>query len=129
MVNLTNFQDILLVSCGAIFGANARFIIYQKLKKININVYLITLLINTFSSFLLGFLITILSRNILLNFSSQLVLFVLIGFLGSLSTFSTFVYDLFDLFLKHKFFRVLKTYSLSFSLGIIALALGILLAK
>ena len=129
MITLINFQDILLVSIGAVFGANTRFIIYQKLKEININNYLIILSINTFSSFLLGLFLSIFSKTIFLNFLSQLVLFFLIGFLGSLSTFSTFIYDLFDSFLKFKFFRVLKSFFLSFSLGIIALAIGSLLAN
>ena len=127
MASLNNFQDILLVSIGAVFGANARFIIYQKfIKK---NRYLIILAINTFSCFLLGSFVSILPKIRLFNFSSQLVLFFLIGFLGSLSTFSTFVYDLFDLFLKFKFFRALKSFALSYFLGITALGFGALLGN
>ena len=121
---LDTFQNILLVSIGAVFGVNARFIIYQKLKQININRYFIILAINTFSCFLLGLFISILPKIKSLTFSSQLAFFVLIGFLGSLSTFSTFVYDLFDLCLKSKFCKALKLFSFSFSLGIFALALG-----
>ena len=124
MATLNNIQDILLVSFGAVFGANARFIIYQKLKVINMSEYLIILIINTLSSFLLGLFISIFSKLVFFNFSSQIVLFFLIGFLGSLSTFSTFVYDLFDLCVKFKFFKALKIFSFSFSLGIFALALG-----
>ena len=124
MVNIDTFQHILLVSIGAVFGVNARFIIYQKLKQININRYFIILAINTFSCFLLGLFISILPKIKSLTFSSQLAFFVLIGFLGSLSTFSTFVYDLFDLCLKSKFCKALKLFSFSFSLGIFALALG-----
>ena len=124
MATLDTFQHIILVSIGAVFGVNARFIIYQKLKQININRYFIILAINTFSCFLLGLFISILPKIKSLTFSSQLAFFVLIGFLGSLSTFSTFVYDLFDLCLKSKFFKALKLFSFSFSLGIFALALG-----
>ena len=124
MVNLDTFQNILLVSIGAVFGVNARFIIYQKLKEININGYFIILAINTFSCFLLGLFISILPKIKSLTFSSQVAFFILIGFLGSLSTFSTFVYDLFDLCLKSKFCKALKLFSFSFSLGIFALALG-----
>ena len=124
MATLDTFQHILLVSIGAVFGVNSRFIIYQKLKEININGYFIILAINTFSCFLLGLFISILPKIKSLTFSSQLAFFVLIGFLGSLSTFSTFVYDLFDLCLKSKFCKALKLFSLSFSLGIFALALG-----
>ena len=129
MANLDTFQHILLVSIGAVFGVNARFIIYQKLKQININRYFIILAINTFSCFLLGLFISILPKIKSLTFSSQLALFFLIGFLGSLSTFSTFVYDLFDSFIKLKFFRALKLFALSFSLGIIAVALGALVGN
>ena len=124
MLNIDTFQHILLVSIGAVFGVNARFIIYQKLKEININRYFIILAINTFSCFLLGLFISILPKIKSLTFSSQLAFFVLIGFLGSLSTFSTFVYDLFDLCLKSKFCKALKLFSFSFSLGIFALAFG-----
>ena len=124
MANLDTFQHIILVSIGAVFGVNARFIIYQKLKEININGYFIILAINTFSCFLLGLFISILPKIKSLTFSSQVAFFILIGFLGSLSTFSTFVYDLFDLCLKSKFCKALKLFSFSFSLGIFALALG-----
>ena len=129
MTSLNNFKDILLVSIGAVFGANSRFIIYQKLKEININENFIILLINISSSFLLGLFISVFSKLVFFNFSSQIVLFFLIGFLGSLSTFSTFVYDLFDSFIKLKFFRALKLFALSFSLGIIAVALGALVGN
>ncbi len=124
MLTLDIFQDIILVAIGGVFGANARFVIYQRLKEININLHLITLAINTFSSFLFGLFISVLPKIRSSAFSSQLLLFLLIGFLGSLSTFSTFIYDLFDLFMKFKFFRALKLFMLSFSLGIIALFLG-----
>ena len=124
MTNLDTFQHILLVSIGAIFGANSRFIIYQKLKEININGYFIILATNTFSCFLLGLFISILPKIKSITFSSQLALFFLIGFLGSLSTFSTFVYDLFDLCVKFKFFKALSLFSFSCFLGIFALALG-----
>ena len=118
-----------MVSIGAVFGANARFIIYQKLKKININLNIIILVINTFSSFLLGLFISILPKIRSLTFSSQLVLFLSIGFLGSLSTFSTFIYDLFELSKKFNFFRALQLFSFSFSLGLIAVAFGYFLGN
>jgi len=124
LATLDTFQNILLVSIGAVFGVNARFIIYQKLEEININRYFIIIAINTFSCFLLGLFISILPKIKSLTFSSQVAFFILIGFLGSLSTFSTFVYDLFDLCQKSNFFKALKLFSFSFSLGIFALAVG-----
>ena len=129
MASLNNFQNILLISIGAVIGANARFIIFQKLKEININGNINILGINTFSSFLFGFFISILSQGRFVNFSSQLLSFVLIGFLGSLSTFSTFIYDLSELLMKFMFFKAFKLFILSFSLGIIAISIGSLIAN
>ena len=54
---LESFQDFLLITIGAIFGANARFILYKKLGKVNFDRNSIILVINTMSSFCLGFFI------------------------------------------------------------------------
>ena len=124
MVNLDLLQDIILIAIGAVFGVNSRFLIYQKLKEININGKFSIFLINIFSCFFLGFFISISSNVKSLNVSSQLALFFVIGFIGSLSTFSTFIYDLFELCRKYKFLEALKLFIFSFSLGTIALVLG-----
>ena len=124
MVNLDLLQDIILIAIGAVFGVNSRFLIYQKLKEININGKFSIFLINIFSCFFLGFFISISSNIKSLNVSSQLALFFVIGFIGSLSTFSTFIYDLFELFIECKFLKALKLFIFSFSFGTTALALG-----
>ena len=122
-------QDILLVSFGALLGANTRFIIYEKIKKINLSKNFAILLINTFASFFLGLFLSLITRFDSLSFSYKLVLFFSIGFLGSLSTFSTFIYDLFDLLLQFKLLRALKLLIVSLALGIIALGFGFLLVN
>ncbi len=127
MANINIIQEIVLVSLGSILGANARFIIYKKFKVININGYYSILIINIFSSFLLGLSIPILSTIKTLTLSSHLVFFLIIGFLGSLSTFSTFIYDLFYLSQKCKFLKAFEILIFSFSLGIIAVAMGSLI--
>jgi len=124
-----SLEDIFLVSFGAALGANTRFLIYKKFEKLNISKYYNILLINTFASFLLGLMISILSKNSHYDFSYKIILFFSIGFLGSLSTFSSFIYDLFDSFLKLKFFSALKLFFLSLSLGIISLAFGVLIGN
>ncbi len=118
-----------MVTLGSVLGANFRFIIYEKLEKLNLRKDFIILIINSFSSFFLGFFISILSHFSSLNFSEKLVLFFSIGFLGSLSTFSTFIYDLFDLVLKLNFFRAFNLLIFSLSLGIVSLAFGFLLGN
>ena len=118
--------DILLVSFGAILGANFRFLIYKKLEQSNLNKEFIILVINTLSSFLLGFFISFFNKLNYLTFSYQIVLFFSIGFLGSFSSFSTFIYDLFDLSIEFKFSRALKILIISLAFGIIALSIGFL---
>ena len=115
-----------MVSLGAVLGANARFIFYEKLERFNISKEYIILVINTFSSFCLGFFLSFLNKLIDFNFTYQLVLFFSIGFLGSLSTFSTFVFDLFIQFKRYKAFELFIE---SLALGVIFLAFGVLLGK
>ena len=117
-------QDILLVSFGALVGVNVRFILYKEFEKLNFRKYYSILIINTLASFGLGLFLSILKFISSYDFSSKLVLFISIGFLGSLSTLSSFFYDLFDFFLQYKFFSALKLFSLSLSLGLIAMAFG-----
>ena len=120
-------QDILLITNGSILGANTRFIIYKQLEKKKLNNNYIILVINIFSSFLLGLFLSFLSRNSSLIYSYQLVLFFSIGLLGSLSTFSTFIYDVYDLFKKFKFYRAFKLLIISLTLGILFFSIGFLL--
>ena len=120
-------QDILLITIGSILGANTRFIIYKQLEKKKLNKNYIILVINIFSSFLLGLFLSVLSRNSSLIYSYQLVLFFSIGLLGSLSTFSTFIYDVYDLFKKFKFYRAFKLLIISLTLGILFFLIGFLL--
>ena len=122
-------KDILLVSIGAIFGVNTRFLIHHRLRKLEIISNNSILLINILSSFSLGLFLSILPRISPLIFYYELVLFFSIGFLGSLSTFSTFVYDLYDLFLQFNFSRALKNFSISLTLGIISLVFGFFLGN
>ena len=122
-------QDILFVSFGAIFGANFRFILYEKFEKNKLIKDFRILIINIFASFLLGFFLSLISRINSFNFSDQLVLFFLVGFLGSLSTFSTFMYELFEMSLKLNFFKALKLFFISFFIAIFALAFGFFLGN
>ena len=121
--------EILFVSIGAILGANLRFEIYKKLEKINLSKDSIIFIINTFASFCLGLFLSLVEQLRAFTYYYQLVLFFSIGFLGSLSTFSSFVYDLFDLFLQLKFFRALRLFIMSASIGIIAFSFGLFLGN
>ncbi|AIQ98249.1 CrcB family protein [Prochlorococcus sp. MIT 0801] len=122
-------SDIFLVSIGAILGANIRFKIHNKLVKLNFSKYYLILIINTFSSFCVGLFLALLEQFRTFTYYHQLVLFFSIGFFGSLSTFSSFIYDLFDLCLQLEFFRALKLFIISASIGIIAVAFGFFLGN
>ena len=122
-----NFSDVILVSLGAILGANIRFIIFEKFERLNISKNSIILVINTFSSFLLGLFLSILSKIDYLTYSYQLGIFFLIGLLGSLSTFSTFIYDLYELFIQLKFDRALKLFIISLTSGVLSFTVGFFL--
>ena len=122
-------SDILFVSIGAILGANIRFKIHNKLAKLNLSKDFLILIINTFASFCLGFFLSLVEQFRAFTYYYQLILFFSIGFFGSLSTFSSFVYELFDLFLQLKFFRALKLFIISASVGIIAFAFGLFLGN
>ena len=121
--------EILFVSIGAILGANIRFKIHNKLANLNLRKDFLILIINTFASFWLGLFLSLVEQFRAFTYYYQLVLFFSIGFLGSLSTFSSFVYDLFDLCFQLKFFRALKLFFVSVSIGIIAFAFGLFLAN
>ena len=124
MALLDNFKDVILITFGAAIGANTRFLISKKLYSLKLSKNYITLLINTVSSFFLGFLISQLGsiRN-----SYHVLLFFSIGLLGSLSTFSAFIYELFDLFIQLKFYRLCKLLIISLVSGLLAFAAGYLL--
>ncbi len=127
MALLDDLETPALIAFGAILGANTRFLIYKNLEKANLSKNYIILLINTFSSFFLGFIVSLLSKISSLNYSYQLGLLFSIGFLGSLSTFSTFIYDLYELIIQLKFYRALKLCIISLILGILSFAVGFVL--
>ena len=129
MVLLENFENTLLISVGAVFGVNARFLIYKKLEIFNLSKQYIISLINILASFLLGLFISILPKINTLSYSYELGLLFLIGFLGSFSTFSTFIYDLYELIIQLKFYRALILLIISLALGILSFSVGYSLVR
>ena len=127
MLLLDSFQDVIVISFGAVLGANTRFVIYKKLNKLNISKNFIVLLINIFASFFLGLFLSISSQIDSVSYYSKLVLFFSIGLLGSLSTFSSFIYDLYDLLIQLKFYIAFKLFIISLISGLLAFAVGFLL--
>ena len=86
-----------------------------------------TFLINISGSFLIGFLLIILTDKFTENENLRLVLTV--GFLGAFTTFSTFELEIFDL-VRERFFAMAFAYLfLSVLIGFIGIAADVWLAR
>ena len=121
------FKDIILISFGAVLGANTRFLIYKRLDQLNLSKNRIILLINILASFSLGLFLSLVAKIDAQIYSDQLKLLFSIGLLGSLSTFSSFICNLYDLFIKLKFKIAFKLFIISLTSGVLAFAVGFLL--
>ena len=123
-MNINNFEVIFMISLGAIFGINTRYLIIKKFKYFNLRNDIKILIINLISAFLLGISFPIIYQEN--NLNSNLYCF-LISFFTSFSTFSSFIYDLFSLIKKRKFKRLIFILIFSIPVGLIVFYLGYLI--
>lgn len=85
-------KDILVISLGAIFGANARWVISRYLAKVLGPVFPYgTLVINVTGSFIVGFFMIWASERVLLDPRWRLL--IVVGFCGAFTTFSSFAFE------------------------------------
>jgi fluoride exporter len=85
-------SDLLIISLGAIFGANARWIISRFAAKILGPVFPYgTLFINVTGSFIVGFFMIWSTERVLLDPRWRLL--IVVGFCGAFTTFSSFAYE------------------------------------
>lgn len=85
-------NDILIISIGAILGANARWIISRYLAKVIGPVFPYgTLLINVTGSFIVGFYMIWATERVLVDPRWRLL--VVVGFCGAFTTFSSFAFE------------------------------------
>jgi fluoride exporter len=85
-------KDMLVISLGAIFGANSRWLISRYLAKIVGPVFPYgTLLINIAGSFVVGFFMIWTTERVLVDPRWRLLLVV--GFCGAFTTFSSFAFE------------------------------------
>lgn len=80
--------NIVYVGAGGFLGASLRFLINSLIKT---EFPYATLISNIIACFLIGFIMTLVNKNI--NFPYNLKIFLVTGFLGGLSTFSSFSYE------------------------------------
>jgi len=89
---LNTIKDMLVISLGAIFGANARWIVSRSLAKaISPWFPYGTLVINVSGSFIVGFFMIWATERVLLDPRWRLL--IVVGFCGAYTTFSSFAYE------------------------------------
>jgi CrcB protein len=121
-------ENFLLISLGAVFGANARYWLGTWVaQKWGSTFPVGTLLINVTGSFLLGLFMTLATERFLIDPRWRLL--VAVGFLGAYTTFSTFTYESFNLLFKGQWLPGLLNLLGSSLLGILAVGLGVFIGK
>lgn len=119
---------ILLIGAGGAFGAAARYLInVSPLHKIFQPFPFPTFFINVAGSFLIGFLLILLTDKYAIN--DNLRLAVMVGFLGAFTTFSTFELEIWGLIKENHFVTAFLYLFLSVFLGFAAVIAGVWLAR
>ena len=117
-----SIKDTLVISLGAIFGANARWVISRYLAKVLGPVFPYgTLVINVAGSFIVGFFMIWASERVLLDPRWRLL--IVVGFCGAFTTFSSFAFETMA-YLQQGQWALMVTNFVSNNLLCLAAALG-----
>jgi CrcB protein len=119
------FRSIAIGLAGSV-GAILRYVVGLMFGRLNLIFPFGTLFINLSGSFFLGWFLTHISSR---NVSDTTRLAVAVGFVGAYTTFSTYMYDSNQLAEKGAFVASTANLIGSLVLGIIAVRLGVLLAR
>jgi len=116
-------KHLLLVGLGGFIGSVARFLV----SKLNLSWHFLsipmgTLTVNVLGSFIIGILVGISVKSDLI--STDLRLFLMVGFCGGFTTFSSFSSENLMLMQNGQVFTVLIYTALSILLGFLAVYLG-----
>ncbi|MDQ6786120.1 MAG: fluoride efflux transporter CrcB [Acidobacteriota bacterium] len=125
---METFTKILAVAFGGAFGAVARYLLnISPLSNIFQSFPFATFFINVSGSFLIGFLLILLTEKF--PASENLRLAIIVGFLGAYTTFSTFEFETFALIREKQLTSAIVYVSLSFALGLIGVLSGVFIAR
>jgi fluoride exporter len=123
-----DMETLLLISLGAIIGANLRYWIgVWAADRLGTSFPYGNLIINLTGSFILGFFITLATERLLLD--PRLRILFAIGFLGSYTTFSSYTFESLNLILNNQWLLGLLNLFGSPFLGGVAVFLGIITAR
>ena len=119
---------IVFVGFGGALGAVARYLInISPLAGLFDRFPFPTFFINVSGSFLIGFLLIVLTDKITVSENFRMA--IIVGFLGAFTTFSTFEMEIYGL-VKDRFFTTAFLYMLlSVALGFVGLMAGVRLAR
>lgn len=121
-------ERFLYVSLGAIFGANARYLVgLWAAERLGVFFPYGTMIVNITGCFLIGLLNGL--AEIGLNVSPNLRLLLTVGFLGSYTTFSSFGYESMNLLRMGGFWAALTNILINIVIGLAAVALGMHTAR
>ena len=122
------FVKISSVAVGGALGAVARYLInISPLATIFQNFPLPTFVINVSGSFLIGFLLILLTDRF--EVSEAVRMAVIVGFLGAFTTFSTFEMEIYGLTSEREHMMALLYLLLSVVGGFVAVVAGVRLAR
>ena len=120
-------KQAILVFIGGGFGSVARYLISKYLNNVESGIPYGTFLVNIVGSLLIGLILGLAIKNDTL--SSNQTIFLATGFCGGFTTFSTFAYENHAL-LKSGDFMSFAIYTIaSFTVGFLAVFLGMYLVK
>ncbi|HML39586.1 MAG TPA: fluoride efflux transporter CrcB [Bellilinea sp.] len=121
-------EKFLLISAGAVLGANARYWISDwAAQKFGANFPYGTFIINFTGSLLIGFFLTLATERLMIDARWRLL--IAVGFLGAYTTFSTYAYESFNLLGNGQWLTGLINLFGSTILGVLAVGLGVYLGK
>jgi len=121
-------QTILLISLGAIIGANLRYFVAQYVAKLlPSNFPYGTLIINSSASFILGFFLIWTVERVLVD--PRWRIFVATGFCATYSTYSSYAFETFALFERGQWLMVALNILATNVVCFVAVVLGAVLAR
>jgi fluoride exporter len=121
-------QTVLLISLGAVLGANLRYFVAQYVARLAPSTFpLGTLLINISASFILGFFLIWTSERVLAD--PRWRIFFAVGFCATYSTYSSYAFETFALVEKGLFWQAGLNLLLTNVICFVAVMLGVALAR
>src|SRR5580704_16025822 len=121
-------QTVLLISLGAIIGANLRYFVAQYVARLLPSSFPFgTLIINISASFLLGFFLIWTSERVLAD--PRWRIFFAVGFCATYSTYSSYAFETFALVEKGQFSLAALNFVATNLVCFLAVVLGAALAR